>query len=238
MKDAIDLANVQIHASPDVRSWPITSEITELGIHPGHLRLRHTKEGEWPDVPFDTALQESTLWVFLQIDGHWHGTGAERIRPNQQDKPEPDRVSQWFSEWLYDSNRWGPMTRYIPAPGELVGFMLTAGIQRSGDSAIVRERSAVVLVRYPGEGGGSFPPFASLEPPRPAEPPPVQQPAPVATTPQPPASAVATDPAPAGSATVILAKLEAIHDAIVKQSTQQHADAQELLNLLKRFAGR
>jgi hypothetical protein len=27
---------------------------------------------------------------------------------------------------------WGPMANYLPQPGELVGFMLTAGIQRVG----------------------------------------------------------------------------------------------------------
>ena len=136
---ALDLANVQFHGSPDVRSWPVTSEITELRLRPGTLHLRHTREVEWPDVPYETTTQESTLWVFVRIDGQWHATGAERIRPNQFDKPEPDRVSQWIKEWLYNPQMWGPMANYVPAPGELVGFMLTAGIQRVGDASIVKQ---------------------------------------------------------------------------------------------------
>jgi hypothetical protein len=243
MSDALDLANVRFHSSPDVRSWPVTSQITELRLRPGTLHLRHTREVEWPDVPYETTTQESTLWVFVQIDGQWHATGAERIRPNQFDKPEPDRVSQWIKEWLYNAQMWGPMANYVPAPGELVGFMLTAGIQRAGDASIVKERSNVVLVQYPDDRGADYPPFATLQPPRqpePVAPPPVDpSPAPVAAS-APPAVAVGrtNETATAGAVFVVLAKLEAIHDAIVKQAEQQHKDAEALRELLEHFVGR
>ena len=236
MTDALDFADVQIHSSPDVRAWPITSEITELGLRPSTLHIRHTKEGVWPPVPYETTTQQATLWVFVKIDGKWHGTGAERIRPQQTDKPEPDRVSQWVKEWLYNPQMWGPMANYLPQPGELVGFMLTAGIQRVGDSAIIRERTSIVLVPYPDDRGATFPPFASLHPPQPAEPP-SPPPAPVDNT-TPAAPPTPTTPeVPAAAALALFAKLDAIHDAIVKQSAQQQEDAKALRDAISRLVG-
>jgi len=227
MSDAIDLANVQFKSSPDVRSWPATSQITELGLRPGRLHLRHTREVVWPDVQFETTTQESTLWVFLQINGQWYGTGAERIRPNQFDKPEPDHVSQWIAEWLYNPDLWGPMAKYVPTPGELVGFMVTAGIQRVGDASIVKERSEVILVKFPNDDGADYaPPFATLPGPQP-----VSQPA------APPAGGetvpTSNETSSAVAAAAVLTKLDAIHEAIVKQTEQQRKDAETLLELLK-----
>jgi hypothetical protein len=210
--DAIDLSTVQYHNSPNVSGWPIATEITALGLRPGHMHLEFTKQGQWPAVPLGDALQEATFWVFLNIDGQWHGTGAERLRPNQKNKPEDQNVSNYIAEsWLYDAHRWGPMAGYRPRVGELVGVMVTAGDQRGADNAHVRERSAVVLVKWPDDAGADFPPFASL-----------QQPAPTGASAPPP---VASGPAPAptaADAAAIAAKLDAIH-----------AGVQELLALAK-----
>ena len=198
MPDAIDLSAVKYHNSPDVSSWTITTEITALGLRPGNMHLEFSKQGQWPPVPLDSALQEATFWVFLNIDGQWHGTGAERLRPSQRDKPEDQRVSNYIAEsWLYDAHRWGPMAGYRPRVGELVGVMVTAGDQRGADKTNVRERSSVVLVTWPDDAGADYPPFASLQPPAPI---PGPTPSPI--------------PVPAiGSAdsAAVLAKLDAIH---------------------------
>jgi hypothetical protein len=45
--------------------------------------------------------------------------------------------------------------------GEQVGFFVTAGDARAKDVTIVRERSNVVVVPFPSDGGGYFP-FTSL----------------------------------------------------------------------------
>jgi len=48
------------------------------------------------------------------------------------------------------------MSGHQPAPGEQVGFFVTAGDARNNGRAIVHERSNVVVVPFPGGGGGTF----------------------------------------------------------------------------------
>jgi hypothetical protein len=214
MTDAIDLSTVQYHNSPNVSGWPITSELTALSLRPGNMHLEFTTQGQWPPVPLGDAFQEATFWVFLNVDGTWHGTGAERLRPNQKNKPEDQKVSNYIAEsWLYDPHRWGPMARYVPRVGELVGVMVAAGDQRGADNANVRERTAVMLVKWPDDAGADFPPFASLQPPPPApDAPPADAPPPVTAAPAPGAE----------NSAAVLAKLDAIH-----------AVMQELLTVVK-----
>lgn len=156
------LSDVNIMSSPDVRGFPVTSRITELGFRPGTFHVDHSRRGTWPPVVIapDGTTQEATVWVFFRIGGTWYGTGGERLRPNQTDKAL-DNPSALGPDWLYDRNRWGVMTNYVPSPGELVGFMVVAGSTRSDDQTPVRERTGVVLIRFPEDGvASSFPPFA------------------------------------------------------------------------------
>ncbi len=151
--------------SPDVRSWPVTARITDLRFSPGTFHIDHQKRGLW-NPPVDIGggtLQEATVWVFFNVNGKWYGTGGERLRPNQTDK-QLTKPSDVGPGWLYDPNRWGPMTNYVPKPGELVGFMVAAGSTRSDDHTNVRERTGVVLIPFPADGTTtSFPPFAWQE---------------------------------------------------------------------------
>jgi hypothetical protein len=157
-----DFGAVTIVGSPDVRGWPITSHITSLGFSPGTIHLDHSRRGTWPPVVIapDGTTQESTLWVFFNINGRWYGTGAERWRPFQTDKALT-KPSDIGPGWLYDPSRWGPMANYVPRPGELVGFMVAAGSTRSDANVAVAERSAVILVPFPADGQRvNYPPFA------------------------------------------------------------------------------
>ena len=159
------LSDVTIVSSPDVRSFPVTSRITELSFRPGTIHVDHTLRGTWPPVVIDPdgTTQEATIWVFFRIGGRWYGTGGERLRPNQTDKAL-DNPSALGPDWLYDPNRWGVMTGYVPSPGELVGFMVVAGSTRSDDHVIARERTGVILVPFPADGvTTAFPPFAGVE---------------------------------------------------------------------------
>jgi|RhiMetdeSRZDD1v2_1073273.scaffolds.fasta_scaffold17894_8 hypothetical protein len=146
-----------IGGSPDVRGWPITASITSLSIGGGVFHIDYTRRCGWPGVDIGGALQEATIWMFEKIGGQWYGTGAERLRPCQADK-QLGRPSDIASGWFYNSN-WAPMTGYVPARGETVGFMVTAGSTRADNNAPVHERTGVVLVPWPGDGGGSWPPF-------------------------------------------------------------------------------
>src|SRR5262245_10526137 len=146
-----------IGGSPAVRSWPITASITSLSIGGGTFHVDCTKRCGWPGVDIGGALQEATIWMFEKIGGQWYGTGAERLRPCQADKGL-GRPSDIATGWFY-SPVWAPMTGYVPARGETVGFMVTAGSTRADANAPVRERTGVVLVAWPGDGGGAWPPF-------------------------------------------------------------------------------
>jgi hypothetical protein len=151
---------VTIQSSLDVRDWKVTSRITSLEFSPGRFHIDHTLRGTWPSVDIgEGTLQEATVWVFFNLGGRWYGTGGERLRPNQTDK-QLDNPSQIGPGWLYDPNRWGPMTNYVPRPGELVGFMITQGSLRSDNHYIVQERTGVVLIPFPRDGVVTgFPPF-------------------------------------------------------------------------------
>lgn len=157
--EGFDLNQVTIvGGSPDVRGWPITSEITSLVFSPGTLHIDHTKRGRWPAVDIGGALQESTIWVFEKINGRWYGTGGERVREYQVDKPlsSPSAIG---NGWFY-SNYWAPMNGYVARPGEVVGFMMVAGSTRADFNAPVRERSGVVLINFPADGQTvGYPPF-------------------------------------------------------------------------------
>lgn len=160
-----DLSKVTIIGSPDVRGFPVTSKLTSLSFSPGTIHVDHEKRGQWPPVVIadDGTTQEATIWVFFAIDGAWYATGGERLRPNQTDK-QLDNPSKIGPGWLYDSNRWGVMTNYVPQAGDLVGFMVVAGSTRSDNHVIVEERTGVVLVNFPADGQStSFPPFAYQE---------------------------------------------------------------------------
>ena len=49
----------------------------------------------------------------------------------------------------------GPMARQ-PAPGEQVGFFVTAGDQRMKDVSATHERSNIVVVPFPAAAGRTF----------------------------------------------------------------------------------
>ena len=64
--------------------------------------------------------------------------------------------SEYARNWYYDPIRWGAMVGHQPAPGEMVGFFVSAGDARNNGPISVKERSNVVLVPFPGSGGGVF----------------------------------------------------------------------------------
>ena len=105
--NGFSLANVTVVGSPNVLGWPVTSRMTEIGFREGWIHFDHTKRGQWPGVVIaaDGTLQESTIWIFYKINGQWYGTGAERTRPDQTDKPIPNPWAPGVS-WLYDPSRW------------------------------------------------------------------------------------------------------------------------------------
>ena len=160
-----DLSTVQIvGGSPDIRSWPVTAQITSIVFSPGNLHLDYSANCQWPSADIGGGtLQEATIWIFEKINGQWYGTGGERLRPCQTDKGL-NNASDIATGWFYSSN-WAPMTGYVPQVGETVGFMVTEGSTRADNNAPVHERSGVVLIPFPANGvTASYPPFLWQEP--------------------------------------------------------------------------
>jgi hypothetical protein len=158
--DAIDLSGATIHNSPsDIARWPATATITLLDLGTNGVHIDFTRKdgpGSWPDVSFMTPGEnlQYTLWIVLNINGTWHASGCiEFWRGLDRNGGPPSQYSQ---NWYYDPSRWGPMSGYQPAPGERVGFLVTAGDSRNNGNVIVKERSNVVVVPFPSGGGGTF----------------------------------------------------------------------------------
>ena len=152
MKDGIDVSTAQVHNSHQITDRAPTATITKLEFRPTGVHVEHTKQHDWPDITppgWDGPLQY-TLWIFLRINGVWHGSGCIQYwRGCDQNGGPPEEFAK---NWYYDAGRWAPMSGYQPAPGELVGFMVSAGDDRNNGKVSVPERSYVVTLPFPTSG--------------------------------------------------------------------------------------
>jgi len=157
----IQIDQLQIQNSPDVRDWSPSAAITKIefwrdaGIH-----FEFDKHDAWPDVVpqgWNGPIQY-TVWILVQIDGKWYGSGIIECWRDRQSTDDVDvtNTNQIARNWLYDG-RWGPMQGHQPQPGERVGFMLTAGDARGKDVHGITERSRVVEITWPAASGSALP---------------------------------------------------------------------------------
>lgn len=191
MSDGIDISQAVIHNSPDVRGWPATATITRMEFRATGVHVEFTKNvgpDAWPNFhppgwkEGDTL--QYTLWIFLLIGGRWHGSGC--IEYWQTDEENGGPPEQFAEHWYYAADRWWPMTGYQPAPGERVGFMVSAGDARNSGALSVEERSYIVAMPFPSTGGiYEAPPTADVVPSPPVAPPAPSLP-PVVASPPPP----------------------------------------------------
>lgn len=159
-QDGLNLGAATIENSPpDVPSWPVTAALTLLDLAPSGAHVEFTKKdgpGSWPDVPFGAPGDslEYTLWIVINVNGHWYASGCiEYWRGLDRNGGPP---AQYAQNWYYDPVRWGPMAGHQPAPGEQVGFLVTAGDARNNGNTLVKERSNVVVIPFPADGGGTY----------------------------------------------------------------------------------
>jgi hypothetical protein len=151
MTDAIDLSTVKILNALDVRSWPATADITRVEVTPDNVRFAFTKQDgpdRWPDQHYASQpaadSYQYTVWLFLRISGQWFASAFIDMWHGRDGVG--DSISDFPKNWYYDAARWAPMTGHIIQPGELIGFMLTAGDARNGADSSVHERSHVVTI--------------------------------------------------------------------------------------------
>lgn len=156
--DAFNLAGAVAHNSPSPGGWPATTALRSISFRSDGVAVEFGKKngaGRWPDVvpPGWSGPIQYTLWIAMNIGGTWHVAGAiEFWHDLAAGGGDVTRNNQVANNWTYDC---GPMARQ-PAPGEMVGFFVTAGDQRKKDAAITHERSNVVLVPFPGSAGQSY----------------------------------------------------------------------------------
>jgi hypothetical protein len=161
--DAIDLHSATILNSPlDIANWPITTTITELNIRPSGIAVEFSKKdgpGRWPDVTppgWDGPLQY-TLGMCLNIGSRWYCSAVVEYWHGLAESGGPPW--EYAMNWFYDPARWAPMTGHQPVPGEMIGFYVCGGDcrnNREGSLSPARERTNVVLVPMPGNGGAVY----------------------------------------------------------------------------------
>ena len=158
--DQLDLHQVIVRGpSTDVANWPVTTSIRMLDFNSSGVSVDFSKRdgpGRWPDVvpPGWTGGIEYTLWMVVNIGGQWYTAGGVEFWNGLVRSGGPP--SQFASNWYYNPQIWGPLDSHQPAPGEQVGFFVTAGDQRAKDVRIVTERSNVVLVPFPSDSGATY----------------------------------------------------------------------------------
>ncbi len=155
--DMIDLASAVItRETPDFRSWPKTTTITELSIREHDTMTINftTRNGPnaWPFVagPEGGEIQY-TLGVGCRIGGVWYLSSCILCisrSPTDNYIPtgpvlDPHQLSNNF--YYYAGL---PLDDYDPTRGESVAFWVTAGAQRRGDIHAVHERSNVIVVPF------------------------------------------------------------------------------------------
>jgi hypothetical protein len=156
--DAFDLSAAVIHASPNAAAWPATASITSLSFRSDGVAVEFTKKsgpGRWPDVvpPGWSGPLQYTLWIAMNLGGTWHTCGPieywNGLAANGGDVTVNNQIAV---NWTYYC---GPMARQ-PAPGEQVGFFVTAGDARMKDAALVHERSNIVVIPFPASAGQTY----------------------------------------------------------------------------------
>jgi hypothetical protein len=155
--DQINMSAAQIYNSPtDLANWTVSTAITAVNFLGDGISVQFSKKdgpGRWPDVTppgWDGPL-EYTLGMCFNLNGQWACSAVIEVW-NGLD-PAGGPPSQIGRNWFYDPQRWGPMTGHQPAPGETIGVFVCEGDCRNntrGDLSPLRERSNVVLVKFPG----------------------------------------------------------------------------------------
>jgi len=145
--DQIDISKaimVSPMDDPTVTKWPITSEITSIYVDGGQTCLDHTMNEKWPVTIFeppDGGPLEGTHLIFANIGGVWYGGVYDYYRPGQTCKGT--NKYQYGPEQI----RSEPMGSWVPAKGEIVGFMVSTPAR--GGYNTKNERSYVKAFVFP-----------------------------------------------------------------------------------------
>jgi hypothetical protein len=158
-----DATQAIFHDNPtDVGYWPVGAAITSIDFTGNAMLVdfnRRTGANRWPDVKFGTGDIQYTLGMCLNIGGQWHCSAVVQFWFGR-DLSASGAPSDFNFEWWYHPGRWGVMTGYRPAEGEIVGVFVAAGNLRDnhytqGSCPRVCERSNIALIPFT-RGGASY----------------------------------------------------------------------------------
>lgn len=180
-----ELTNAHIlGGSPDVRSWPVTTTISQVRFEQDGIGLTFGKQtppntpgprvGDWPEGPDAGAgAFQYTLWLGMGVGGQSYAVGVIEFwagRPTTGGGPlDPNGIPGNFTYFA-------PPMDVQPQPGQPVSFFVTQGDARRKDAHLLAERSNVVTVAWPSAVGAVFD-FGGGTP-TPPQPTPTPQPAP------------------------------------------------------------
>jgi hypothetical protein len=159
--DQLDLHQVIVRGpGGDVANWPVTTTIRVLDFNSGGVFVDFAKKDgpdRWPDVvpPGWGGSIQYTIWMVVNHGGQWYTAGGVEFWHGLDRGGGPP--SMYAQNWYYNAQVWGPLDQHQPSVGEQVGFFVTAGDQRAKDVRLVTERSNVVVVPFPSDGGAYYP---------------------------------------------------------------------------------
>lgn len=119
----------------NVSGWAQTSSLS-VSFSGGYINLNYDKARVWPAVNGSNA----NPWVFVFRDGKWYAATFEWLRFGQTSKP--------MFTVRGDHIKKSPLNNFQPVSGEVYGFMVS-GLARDSSTRNVRERTNVVMKRWP-----------------------------------------------------------------------------------------
>ena len=159
-----DMRQARIYNSPsDLGSWPETSKITSVVFAQDAMLVDFDKRAgpdQWLDWPFGEGSLEYTLGMCVNINGHWDCSAVVQFW-NGRELTASGYPWEVGTKWFYDPGRWGEMTGYQPANGEIVGFFASSGNERNqsfnlADCPRQCERTNVVFVPFTTNNDEAF----------------------------------------------------------------------------------
>ena len=95
-----------------------------------------------------------TIWMIVSHGRRLYTSGGVEFWHGLSRSGGPP--SMYAQNWYYSPQVWDALAHHQPAVGEQVGFFLTAGDQRAKAIRNVRERSNIVVVRFPSDSGAHY----------------------------------------------------------------------------------
>ncbi len=135
----------------DIATWAQTAKITSVEFNRSGMIVefdRRVGPNKWPEVA--TAAfgpLQYTLGLCYKISNQWHCSAAIQFWDGR-DLAESGPWDSIPDNWYYDAARWGPMSGYRPARGELVMVWAGQGNLRGLTGATQVQRTNFAPVRW------------------------------------------------------------------------------------------